>query len=76
MTYGLNYNPVLLSVQNSDGTRNDEVHGECLLEVEDGCLFTVAGYKGDDNENYVSLQANRVALYHNGEIRIQLMINE
>lgn len=49
---------------------SESEHGECLLEVEDGCLFAVAAYKGDDNESYLSLQANRVALYHDGEYPI------
>ncbi|XP_071501504.1 autophagy-related protein 2 homolog B-like [Diadema antillarum] len=55
-----------MPVKHPDGTPNEDVHGECLLEIEEGSLFTVTAYKGDENESYLSVQANRIALYHNG----------
>ena len=38
-----------------------------MIEIEDGSLFTVTDYKGNVNLSYLCVQANRFALYHNGE---------
>ncbi|XP_022099406.1 autophagy-related protein 2 homolog B-like isoform X2 [Acanthaster planci] len=43
-------------------------HGDTMLEIEDGSLFTVTDYKGCANLSYLCLQANRIALYHNGRV--------
>nr|XP_054759186.1 autophagy-related protein 2 homolog B-like [Lytechinus pictus] len=70
MSFTLNMNHGKLTmgmpIKNPEGTVSETEHGECLLEVEDGCLFAVTAYKGNDNESYLSLQANRVALYYDG----------
>ncbi|XP_071797968.1 autophagy-related protein 2 homolog A-like isoform X2 [Asterias amurensis] len=43
-------------------------HGETMIEIEDGSLFTVTDYKGNVNLSYLCVQANRFALYHNGQV--------
>ncbi|KAB0799030.1 hypothetical protein PPYR_06910 [Photinus pyralis] len=39
-------------------------HGEFLFNVEDATIFTVTGYRGDDNLGFVSVQASNAQLYH------------
>ncbi|XP_038074084.1 autophagy-related protein 2 homolog A-like [Patiria miniata] len=48
--------------------KESSLHGETMLEIEDGSLFTVTDYKGNANMSYLCLQANRIALYHNGQV--------
>ncbi|KAK5648479.1 hypothetical protein RI129_003371 [Pyrocoelia pectoralis] len=39
-------------------------HGEFLFNVEDATIFTVTGYRGDDNLGFVCIQASNAQLYH------------
>ncbi|XP_077866099.1 autophagy-related protein 2 homolog B-like [Saccoglossus kowalevskii] len=43
-----------------------EKYGEAVLDFEDTNLFLVAKYQGNPDLSYLSLQANRVTMYHSG----------
>lgn len=40
--------------------------GKLQLNVEEASLFLAISYKGDPNESYVCLLADKSALYHEG----------
>ncbi|XP_034036800.1 autophagy-related protein 2 homolog A isoform X2 [Thalassophryne amazonica] len=44
--------------------KEDHSHGEIVLDVEDGKIFSVAQYQNDPNLNYLCLESRRVQLYH------------
>ncbi|XP_077993352.1 autophagy-related protein 2 homolog A-like [Glandiceps talaboti] len=58
-----------LPVKDENGDVCTDKHGEALLDVEDGSLFLVAKYLGDPDLTYMSIQSNRVTLYHNSDVK-------
>ncbi|XP_039616656.1 autophagy-related protein 2 homolog A isoform X1 [Polypterus senegalus] len=47
-----------------NGKKLDNHHGELVLDVEGGTIFTVSQYKGDPNLSYFCIEGQRVELYH------------
>jgi hypothetical protein len=45
---------------------NPDLHGEVLITLKDGLLFSVNEHGGDPDLKYLCLQTNRAQLYHNG----------
>lgn len=46
---------------------SSQEHGEIILAVEEGSVFIVSSFKGDKDLEYVCVQANQAALYHDSE---------
>lgn len=44
----------------------DVTHGELVLDVEQGTIFTVAQYCGQPGLGYFCLEAEKATLYHRG----------
>lgn len=41
-----------------------------MIKIRDGSLFSVSGYRGDDNLNYLCVQASAIEMYHLGLIPV------
>ncbi|XP_043541135.1 autophagy-related protein 2 homolog A-like, partial [Chiloscyllium plagiosum] len=44
------------------------MHGELVLDVESGAIFTVSQYKGQPDLSYLCIESSKVALYHKGTV--------
>lgn len=53
-------------LQDESGRRLDTTHGELVLDVEQGSLFSVTQYRGQPGLGYFCLEAEKAALYHRG----------
>ena len=56
--------------QDSTGNVIPEQRGEMQINLKEMNLFTVTGYKGQPQYNYICMQANHVALHHCGKLLI------
>ncbi|XP_074651009.1 autophagy-related protein 2 homolog B-like [Tubulanus polymorphus] len=59
-----------LPLKDEEGKISTEKHGQLMLDVGDGMLFAVVSYNGDPDLQFVCIQANRAALFHNGNVDI------
>lgn len=48
--------------------QEDESHGEIVLDLEGGKIFSVAQHQNDPNLNFLCLESRRVELYHRGDL--------
>lgn len=46
--------------------QEDQSHGEIVLDLEGGKIFSVAQHQNDPNLNFLCLESRRVELYHRG----------
>lgn len=53
-------------LQGETERRPDVTHGELVLDVEQGTLFSVAQYRGQPGLGYFCLEAEKATLYHRG----------
>nr|XP_006980752.1 autophagy-related protein 2 homolog A isoform X2 [Peromyscus maniculatus bairdii] len=53
--------------------RPDVTHGELVLDVEQGTLFSVAQYRGQPGLGYFCLEAEKATLYHRAAIEDYLL---
>ncbi|KAG2460360.1 ATG2A protein, partial [Polypterus senegalus] len=60
--------------EGENGKKLDNHHGELVLDVEGGTIFTVSQYKGDPNLSYFCIEGQRVELYHK-DSNIKVLIN-
>lgn len=58
-------NPVLCW-QDEGGKRLEAVHGELVLDVEQGTIFSVSQYRGQPGLGYFCLEAEKAVLFHRG----------
>ncbi|XP_026541578.1 autophagy-related protein 2 homolog A isoform X1 [Notechis scutatus] len=54
----------LCNAKGEGGKRLETAHGELVLDVENGSLFSVSHYKGREDIGYFCIEAEKVALYH------------
>lgn len=52
--------------QGEGGKKLEGCHGELVLDVESGSLFSVSQYKGHEDLGYFCIESEKVALYHKG----------
>ncbi|KAL7978365.1 hypothetical protein Chor_014904 [Crotalus horridus] len=52
--------------EDEGGKKLEAAHGELVLDVENGSLFSVSHYKGCEDFGYFCIEAEKVALYHKG----------
>ncbi|XP_053305388.1 autophagy-related protein 2 homolog A [Spea bombifrons] len=50
------------------GKRLDDHHGEVVLDVENGRIFTVSKYKGKEDLSYLCIESDNVSLYHKAAV--------
>lgn len=55
-----------MHLQDETGKRLDVTHGELVLDVEQGTIFSVAQYHGQPGLGYFCLEAEKATLYHRG----------
>uniref|UniRef100_H3BF07 Autophagy related 2A n=1 Tax=Latimeria chalumnae TaxID=7897 RepID=H3BF07_LATCH len=55
------------------GKKLEGFHGEVVLDVENGTLFSVSQYKGQVDLNYLCIESNKVALYHKAIVEDYLL---
>lgn len=58
----------LCDTKDEAGRRLAAMHGELLLDMERGRLFTVAQYRGQPGLGYFCLEAEKAALYHQAAV--------
>lgn len=46
--------------------QEDQSHGEIVLDLEGGKIFSVAQHQNDPNLNFLCVESKRVELYHQG----------
>ncbi|XP_067328652.1 autophagy-related protein 2 homolog A [Anolis sagrei] len=63
----------LCNAKGEGGKKLEGSHGELVLDVENGCLFSVSQYKGRDDLGYFCIEAEKVALYHKAVVEDYLM---
>ena len=56
----------MLCLQGEDGRLLEAVHGELVLDVEQGTIFNVSQYRGQPGLGYFCLEAEKATLYHRG----------
>lgn len=56
----------MLCLQDEVGRRLETSHGELVLDVEQGTVFSVSQYRGQPGLGYFCLEAERARLYHRG----------
>uniref|UniRef100_A0A3B4V0R0 Autophagy related 2A n=1 Tax=Seriola dumerili TaxID=41447 RepID=A0A3B4V0R0_SERDU len=49
--------------------KEDESHGEIVLDLEGGKIFSVAQHQNDPNLNFLCLESRRVELYHRAVVK-------
>ncbi|KAM6435330.1 autophagy-related protein 2 homolog A isoform 1-T1 [Liasis olivaceus] len=54
----------LCDAKGEGGKKLEATHGELVLDVENGSLFSVSHYKGREDIGYFCIEAEKVALYH------------
>lgn len=47
--------------------QEDQSHGEIVLDLEGGKIFSVAQHQNDPNLNFLCIESRRVELYHKGK---------
>ncbi len=50
----------------------DLCHGELILDLEGGKIFSVTQHQNNPNLNFLTIESRRVELYHKGELLIYL----
>ncbi|XP_036286351.1 autophagy-related protein 2 homolog A isoform X2 [Pipistrellus kuhlii] len=58
----------LCEAKDEGGRRLEAVHGELVLDVEQGTLFSASQYRGQPGLGYFSLEADKAALYHRATV--------
>ncbi|XP_062051867.1 autophagy-related protein 2 homolog A isoform X3 [Lepus europaeus] len=59
---------VLCEAKDEGGGRLEAVHGELVLDVEQGTIFSVSQYRGQPGLGYFCLEAERATLYHRAAV--------
>ncbi|XP_028626860.1 autophagy-related protein 2 homolog A isoform X2 [Grammomys surdaster] len=63
----------LCEAKDEAGKRLDVTHGELVLDVEQGTIFSVAQYRGQPGLGYFCLEAEKATLYHRAAIEDYLL---
>ncbi|XP_061461555.1 autophagy-related protein 2 homolog A isoform X2 [Rhineura floridana] len=63
----------LCDAKGEGGKKLEGSHGELVLDVESGSLFTVSQYKGREDLGYFCIEAEKVTLYHKAVMEDYLM---
>ncbi len=50
----------------------DLCHGELILDLEGGKIFSVTQHQNNPNLNFLTIESRRVELHHKGELLIHL----
>ncbi|XP_059157268.1 autophagy-related protein 2 homolog A-like [Physella acuta] len=61
---------LLAVIPHVDMESNPDLHGEVLITLKDGLLFSVNEHGGDPDLKYLCLQTNRAQLYHNAHVTL------
>lgn len=63
----------LCDAKDETGKRLDVTHGELVLDVEQGTIFSVTQYRGQPGLGYFCLEAEKATLYHRAAIEDYLL---
>ncbi|XP_021007108.1 autophagy-related protein 2 homolog A isoform X2 [Mus caroli] len=63
----------LCEAKDETGKRLEVTHGELVLDVEQGTIFSVAQYRGQPGLGYFCLEAEKAKLYHRAAIEDYLL---
>ncbi|XP_054846840.1 autophagy-related protein 2 homolog A [Eublepharis macularius] len=63
----------LCEAKEEGGKKLEGCHGELVLDVENGSLFSVSQYKGREDLGYFCIESEKVALYHKAVVEDYLM---
>ncbi|XP_051506271.1 autophagy-related protein 2 homolog A-like [Myxocyprinus asiaticus] len=54
--------------KNEAGCKVDQCHGELILDLEGGKIFSVTQHQNNPNLNFLTIESKRVELYHKTEV--------
>ncbi|XP_051514871.1 autophagy-related protein 2 homolog A-like [Myxocyprinus asiaticus] len=54
--------------KNEAGCKVEHYHGELILDLEGGKIFSVAQHQNNPNLNFLTIESKRVELYHKAEV--------
>uniref|UniRef100_A0A8C2KS62 Autophagy related 2A n=1 Tax=Cyprinus carpio TaxID=7962 RepID=A0A8C2KS62_CYPCA len=57
-----------LQAMNEAGRKMDFCHGELILDLEGGKIFSVSQHQNNPNLNFLTIESRRVELYHRAEV--------
>lgn len=63
----------LCETKGEGGNKMEEYHGELVLDIENGTIFSVSKYKGQSDLGYLCLESDKVALYHKASVEHYFM---
>ncbi|KAF6102204.1 autophagy related 2A [Phyllostomus discolor] len=63
----------LCETKDEDGRPLEAVHGELVLDVEQGTIFNVSQYRGQPGLGYFCLEAEKATLYHRAAVEDYLL---
>lgn len=58
----------MLCLQDEGGKQLEAMHGELVLDVEQGTIFSVSQYRGQPGLGYFCLEAEKATLYHRAAV--------
>ncbi|KAI4893707.1 hypothetical protein NFI96_012162 [Prochilodus magdalenae] len=58
----------MMDTKNEAGRRVEQCHGELLLDIEGGKIFSVTQHQNNPNLNFLTIESKKVELYHKAEI--------
>ncbi|XP_069500847.1 autophagy-related protein 2 homolog A [Ambystoma mexicanum] len=54
----------LCETKGDGGKKLEDSHGELVLDIDNGTIFSVSKYKGQEDLSYLCLESDKVSLYH------------
>ncbi|XP_028916332.1 autophagy-related protein 2 homolog A isoform X3 [Ornithorhynchus anatinus] len=63
----------LCEAKGESGRKLEDSHGELVLDVEQGTIFSVTQYRGQPGLGYLCLEADKAALYHRAVVEDYLL---
>uniref|UniRef100_A0A671SIU6 Autophagy-related protein 2 homolog A-like n=1 Tax=Sinocyclocheilus anshuiensis TaxID=1608454 RepID=A0A671SIU6_9TELE len=64
----LTSNSDTIPLKNEAGRKMDLCHGELILDLEGGKIFSVTQHQNNPNLNFLTVESRRVELYHKAEV--------
>lgn len=61
--------------QNEGGRKVEETHGEFILDVERGKMFSVTQHQNNPHLNFLTIESRKVELHHRGEVKGQQVLD-
>ncbi|XP_043931707.1 autophagy-related protein 2 homolog A [Protopterus annectens] len=64
---------LIADAKNETGKKLEDSHGELVLDIENGTVFSVSQFKGQVDLSYLCIESDKVALYHKAVLEDYLL---